>query len=121
MSVQAKTRKSAGSSSYEYLNPLKRGLHLRWREGRKSSKRVHDGEAVVLVTRLRYLTDSITRAQEIFPGATQRIGDPIKDSNRLRNRERNQFGMLIGIPRRSYGAAQTNTSPFCAIWRGASG
>src|ERR1019366_9427459 len=36
---------------------------------------------------------------EVFPGATQRIGDPIKDSNPLRNRDRHQFGTLIAIPR----------------------
>jgi len=60
-------RSSAGSSGRRFT--------------RKSSKRVQCGEPVVLVPDLRYLTDSITSAQEIFPGSTQWISDPIKDSN----------------------------------------
>jgi hypothetical protein len=42
------------------------------------------------------------RAEEILPGSTERISDPIKDSNPLRNRDRHrfdQFGTLIAIPR----------------------
>jgi len=82
------------------------GLHLlehrpdrRRRADRQSSKRVHDGEPVVPVPCQRYVTDSITWIYEVFPGATQRIGDPIKDSNPLRNRDRHQLGTPIAIPR----------------------
>jgi len=46
-------------------------------------------EPVIPVPDFRYLTDSITRAYEISPGATQWISDPIKDSN--------PFGIVIDI------------------------
>ena len=51
----------------------------------------------------------------VFPGATQRTVDPIKDSNPLRNRDRHQLGTLIAIPRNPQAmlrrAVQIDTSP----------
>ena len=58
--------------------------------GGKSSKRVQTGEPIALVPDLRHLIDSIRRTEEPLPGATQWNGDPIKDSNPLRNRDRHQ-------------------------------
>src|SRR5271166_738527 len=67
--------------------------------GRRSSKRIHAGEAIVLVPDLRYLTDSTTRAQEILPEATPMDGNPGRDSNPPRDRTTHPFGSLIAIPR----------------------
>jgi hypothetical protein len=76
--------------------------------------RIQCGEPVVFVPDFSYLTDSITRAQEILPGTTQWISEASKDSNPLRDRDRHQFGTLIAIPRKPQAlirrAVQINTS-----------
>jgi hypothetical protein len=94
--------------------------HLRRRAKEESSKIVHDGEPIVVVPDLRYLIDFITRASDVLSGATQRIGDPIKDSNPLRNRDQHQFGTLIAIPRNPQATkrqvAQINTTPSMRIY-----
>jgi hypothetical protein len=65
----------------------------------KSSKRVQCGEPDTIVPDLLYPTDSITRSWEVLPRSAERIADPAKDSNPLRDRGRHPFGSLIAIPR----------------------
>jgi hypothetical protein len=94
---------SKGSRNRKRLNLLEDRPDRRWRAGRRSSRRVHDGEAVAAVPDLRYLIDSITRTSRALRGASQWIGDPIKGSSPLRNRDRHQVGTLIAMPSKAAG------------------
>lgn len=95
-----------GSGSHKSLNPLERHPNCQWRARHQSSKRVHDGAAITSVPVSLYLFDSITWDREVFPGATKRTGDPVKDSNPLRNRDRH----------RSQTAASQGQETCCQFW-----